>query len=293
MTSDAKIGLLLGLVFIFIIAFIINGLPRFRNTTNSSELTTNMVSSQNGKSGIAARERKAQVAINWPEQVEQRPLEEVQHPLEYKEDVRYQMQLPQHVTVVKDTPVGHIPNKVESTSTKPLEPANPAPIIEEKIAVKEPELARQTSPKVYVVCDGDNLADIAKLFYGDIEGNKKVNIDRIFQANSALLKSPDEIQIGQKLIVPSLSTKDENESTFPSTLFEKVKAIGRKHLLRDGSETKQSKQYVVQEGDNLWRIAAEQLGDGNRYQEISKLNTDVLEDENTLVVGMNLRLPMR
>lgn len=37
MTSDAKIGLLLGLVFIFVIAFIINGLPgsaRNKTATN-------------------------------------------------------------------------------------------------------------------------------------------------------------------------------------------------------------------------------------------------------------------
>jgi len=37
MTSDAKIGLLLGLVFIFIIAFIIKGLPQFRNGSDSRE----------------------------------------------------------------------------------------------------------------------------------------------------------------------------------------------------------------------------------------------------------------
>ena len=30
MTSDAKIGLLLGLIFIFVIAFVINGLPSLR-----------------------------------------------------------------------------------------------------------------------------------------------------------------------------------------------------------------------------------------------------------------------
>jgi hypothetical protein len=35
MTSDAKVGLLLGLFFIFVIAFIINGLPRFRSDTNT------------------------------------------------------------------------------------------------------------------------------------------------------------------------------------------------------------------------------------------------------------------
>ena len=39
MTSDAKIGLLLGLVFIFLIAFIINGLPSFNNNKDNNELT--------------------------------------------------------------------------------------------------------------------------------------------------------------------------------------------------------------------------------------------------------------
>ncbi|MHC4557678.1 MAG: LysM peptidoglycan-binding domain-containing protein [Planctomycetota bacterium] len=293
MTSDAKIGLLLGLVFIFIIAFIINGLPRFRSTTNNSELTTNMVSSQNGTSGIAARERKAQAVINWPEQAEQQPPEEVQHPLEYKEDVRYKMKLPEHISVVKDTSAGQTSDEVELASRNPLEPAAPAPITEKNTQVKKPELVKPAFPKIYVVCDGDNLADIAKMFYGDIEGNKKVNIDRVFQANRKLLKSPDEIQVGQKLVVPLLSSKDETESTFSRTLFEKVKAIGRKHLVPDNSKAKQSKQYVVREGDNLWRIAAEQLGDGSRYEDISKLNANILEDEDTLIVGMNLRLPVR
>ncbi|MGA2094604.1 MAG: hypothetical protein ABSH16_14575 [Sedimentisphaerales bacterium] len=39
MTSDAKIGLLLGLVFIFVIAFIINGLPGFHHKDDGNKLT--------------------------------------------------------------------------------------------------------------------------------------------------------------------------------------------------------------------------------------------------------------
>ncbi|HUU19257.1 MAG TPA: hypothetical protein VMW72_19055 [Sedimentisphaerales bacterium] len=38
MTSDAKVGLLLGLVFIFTIAFIINGLPKFINGSDSNAI---------------------------------------------------------------------------------------------------------------------------------------------------------------------------------------------------------------------------------------------------------------
>jgi nucleoid-associated protein YgaU len=285
MTSDAKIGLLLGLVFIFVIAFIINGLPRFRSAqNNSNELTTNMVRSQNGTQGIAAKERKAQEALAWPQQAEQQ-LEEVQHPLDYKEDVRYEMPLPKNTSVVKDTSVEQTPDEVE--------PAASAPTTDVKIQLKKPNPVKPALPKVYVVCDGDNLADIAKKFYGEIEGNRQVNVTRIFQANRKLLKSPDEINIGQKLVIPPLTAKGETGGSFSSSLFEKVKSIGRKHFSNDNRKAKLSKPYVVQEDDNLWRIAAEKLGDGSRYEEIKKLNANIIEDEDTLTVGMLLRIPAR
>jgi nucleoid-associated protein YgaU len=51
--------------------------------------------------------------------------------------------------------------------------------------------------------------------------------------------------------------------------------------------------YTVKDGDSLWRIAEKKLGNGGRYTEISKLNADVLEDEDDIVVGMRLRLPAR
>ncbi len=65
MTSDAKIGLLLGLFFIFIIAFIINGLPNFRNEADNNELTTNMV--KDDSIGIAEKVQKAQESLDWME----------------------------------------------------------------------------------------------------------------------------------------------------------------------------------------------------------------------------------
>ena len=76
MTSDAKIGLLLGLLFIFIIAFVINGLPRFRNITNGSEMTTNMVSANNDTQPIGSRERQAPGVFNWAERSTQQTYHE-------------------------------------------------------------------------------------------------------------------------------------------------------------------------------------------------------------------------
>jgi nucleoid-associated protein YgaU len=152
---------------------------------------------------------------------------------------------------------------------------------------------------------------------------------RIFQANRQLLKAPDEIYVGQKLTIPppqaSGTDADKNDSVLSGSMFEKVLSIGKKHLLPDpsprevkdsnppagpgtGSATasKSSKsqpttrkplkptvEYVVREGDYLWRIAAQQLGDGNRYLEIAKLNADQLKDQDSLDVGMRLKMPAR
>jgi len=284
MTSDAKIGLLLGLVFIFIIAFLINGLPNFRNNTNTNELTTNMTNFEDDSPGIGTKERKAQEALNLKELLEKQPFGGVQTPLEDKQEVRSVTPLPQGTRTAKGPQPETAMVQPSSVSTKETED-------------KKRQPAKTTWPKIYVVNEGDNLADIAKKFYGPEEGNKRININKIFEVNRQLLRSPDEIYVGQKLIIPRPSNlargESKTDSVLSSTLFEKVKSIGRKHLSLGGRETKQGRWYVVLEGDSLWKIAAEQLRNGNRYREISKLNADILDDEDNLAVGMHLRMPAR
>jgi nucleoid-associated protein YgaU len=52
-------------------------------------------------------------------------------------------------------------------------------------------------PRTYVVRKGDSLSKIAKVMYNDAKQWKK-----IFEANKTLIKNPDLIQPGQKLIIP-------------------------------------------------------------------------------------------
>jgi nucleoid-associated protein YgaU len=270
MTSDAKIGLLLGLVFIFIIAFIINGLPSFRRDANNNELTTNMVSLQNDSLGLAAKERGVRKIFNQAGQPEQQHRPTVQTPPTNDEGIRFTTPLPKSPSVVE-----------EPVAVKPVAPA-PKPVAH--------------TPKNYVVCEGDSLAVIAKKFYGSDKGNKRVNITRIFEANRRFLKSPDEIYVGQKLKIPPLTasaSKSKIERVFGSKMFKSIKSIGRKRFSTDAGRTKRSGQYVVRQDDSLWRIAAEQLGNGSRYGEIARLNADILEDEDNLPVGMRLKLPVR
>ena len=87
-----------------------------------------------------------------------------------------------------------VPLKVE-----PPQKAEPKTVNLEKMKLKKAVV------KIYVVTEGDTLSSIAKKFYGSEQGNRRVNIDRIFKANRKILKSPDKIIIGQKIIVPALS----------------------------------------------------------------------------------------
>lgn len=265
MTSDAKIGLILGLVFIFIIAFIINGLPNLREDESSNELTTDMLGSHNQPAGLGARERKVREAfepVEPPRRLspaqEELAFDKVRGAEAEKPNVRFEMLLPDSTSVVKD-------------------------VAKEKAAEDIKAVTRSKSSQSYVVSEGDNLAVIAKECYGAEEGNKMKNVGRIFEANRNQLKSPDDIYVGQKLIIPALSGPPEKKGVFPTMIFEKVKSIGRR------AET--DREYVVRQGDSLWKIAADQLGNGSRYSEISRLNAAVLEDEDSLDVGMRLRLP--
>jgi nucleoid-associated protein YgaU len=268
MTSDAKIGLLLGLVFIFIIAFIINGLPGLRTSSNNNELTTQTVKADTKPQPLAARERKAAEVFNQIRPIVKEQLEDsVPAILTDNNEIRFRAPLP------KITPVAA--ENVEVTS----------PVVEKTVAVKQVLKPETRWPKTYLVSDGDNLATIAKKVYGSDLGNKKVNVDRIFKANRKLA-SADEIYIGQKLTIPAPigSTKDNRKIT--NVISATIKKPKKKN-------TTKTRVHVVRDGDSLWEIASAKLGNGGRYNEITKLNSDILSDEDNLVVGMRLKMPVR
>jgi nucleoid-associated protein YgaU len=263
MATDAKIGLLLGLVLIFIIAFVINGLPRLGRATDGDAPITPAV---DNTSVIGARERGFL----------ERPTEPIKGQKEYHSARQVNNDAGVHAAQ---------PAPGQATSEQPTVPKS------------DPVSSILAKVRYYTVAEGDNLADVAKKFYGALEGNRKVNVLRLFQANRHLLRSPHEIIVGQKLVIPPLGVSDADinaiGSIFPSSMFEKAESIGRRHLSADNSNAEQTRQYVVREGDSLWLVASEQLGDGGRYKEISRLNRNLLEDEDSLTIGMRLNMPAR
>jgi len=284
MTSDAKIGLLLGLIFIFIIAFIINGLPSFHSQTNNNQLTERMVRSQNAPPGLAARERKVhRQMIRSAGPAEKKPLIEVGRPSGNEQDLRFKAPLPE---VTGGGPVKFGANETGGSSNR---------VGAGRAEVGKTQRTHSQLPRRYVVREGDSLADIAKKFYGPQAGNKKDNVQRIFKANQKSLSSPDKIYCGQELIIPALSSAKADRAgvngLLVHSILEKVKSVGERHLTVDSGQSAERRVYVVRKGDSLWRIAAEQLGDGQRYKEIAKLNAGKLKNEDELVAGMRLQLP--
>ena len=57
--------------------------------------------------------------------------------------------------------------------------------------------AQSAPPRVHTVESGDTLSKIAKQYYGDPNQYPK-----IFQANTPMIKDPDEIYPGQVLLIP-------------------------------------------------------------------------------------------
>jgi len=126
------------------------------------------------------------------------------------------------------------------------------------------------------------------------ELNGKANSIRNSRNNSILPTSSNKISLRQSLVVPKLLDSELEKiniwGVFPRSMFEEVESIGRRHISTDKQKAKGT-QYVVKEGDSLWSIAAKKLGNGSRYNEISKLNADVLKNDHDLTIGMQLSLP--
>ncbi len=155
-------------------------------------------------------------------------------------------------------------------------------------------------PKTYVIQDGDsNLAKIARKFYGEEEGNRIVNVKGIFEANKDAIKSADKIFVGQKIVIPSPAPAENPKPAYvlKGTMFQSAASVGgRTENVRPAIANVQDtggRLYEVKADDSLWKIAAEQLGKGTRFNEIGKLNADILSNKNKLKPGMKLLLPAK
>ena len=110
-----------------------------------------------------------------------------------------------------------------------------------------------------------------------LESSRKTNqrlTQRVAELEGQLKQTEVEVQLRQaEAIVPTTKT-----DTPPSAA--------------DTQPSTGESLYIVVEGDSLWNIAEEQLGDGNLYTEILTLNPQIEEDK-PLFVGTKLKMPFQ
>jgi nucleoid-associated protein YgaU len=147
--------------------------------------------------------------------------------------------------------------------------------------------------RTYVVQEGDSLSRIAAKTLG---ANTKANRDAIIRANPSLAADPNKVIVGRTYIIPTgplpqVFTTPTNPPALPKdkpqAALAKVSATGK------SSSSSTTYWYTVKENDSLWKIAMEQLGTGNAYQQIKDLNKDVLKGSDNVRPNMRLRLPAK
>lgn len=116
------------------------------------------------------------------------------------------------------------------------------------VPTKEVEKAKQ---ETYVVKHGDDLWKIAEATYGS-----GYNAYDIAKANK--IKNPNIINAGQELVLPSVAPRQLTKGEVAPVKTQQVTITG--------------KEYTVQHGDYLWKIALEAYGDGYAWVRIANAN---------------------
>ena len=135
---------------------------------------------------------------------------------------------------------------------------------------------------------GDSLSKIAAKVYGN---NSKATMAAIVEANPSLRENPNLVIEGRTYNVPQLTNKPGASAPDFSTPVATVQA--KPQLAQQQSMSEAGASYVVEEGDNLTRIAQDQCGTAEALAAIKELNRDLLKGGDVIRPGMKLRLPAK
>jgi LysM repeat protein len=136
----------------------------------------------------------------------------------------------------------------------------------------------------YVAQSGDTVSRMAAKFLGS---RSKAAQDAIIRANPTLQQDPNRVIEGRTYRIP-ISTAAASIGTVASP----APALTPVHPVATVASAAEYF-YTVKEGDSLWRIAQEQLGNPGAIDAIKELNKDQLKGGDTIQVDMKLRLPGR
>jgi phage tail protein X len=155
--------------------------------------------------------------------------------------------------------------------------------------------------RAYVAQPGDSLSKIAAHFYGS---GGKANRDLIIKANPSLAANENMIIAGKTYQIPAATKAAAKSDTVASAApaDDSTTSAVDETAAKTASATqdKPSKAasdagylYTVQPGDNLTKIARDEVGDIRAVAAIQELNPDRLKGPNhdIVIAGSKIRLP--
>lgn len=190
------------------------------------------------------------------------------------------------------------------SSTEQAQPAGPEVVTNPHTTLidarLQPIVDSGVAYPIHRVQAGDTLTKIARQHYGDpslVPALKKVNAKRIapdgtIMVGASILIPPKEVLLGKPAQVPAAeprpSTTAASPAARPSDPLKTLAKDDRKDEKKAAPRT-----YTVQKGDTLAVISQKTLGTSKRWREILDLNKGVIDDEDTLYVGLKLKIPAK
>jgi nucleoid-associated protein YgaU len=112
------------------------------------------------------------------------------------------------------------------------------------------------------------------------------------RATTDLTRVTTELNNLKESILPQSEVVDVDSAVQASSSSDTASSGGTATATPAKTPVAAAGEYIIKDGDNLWNIAAAQLGKGIRYKEILALNPG-LSEKKELVVGSKIKLPAK
>lgn len=138
--------------------------------------------------------------------------------------------------------------------------------------------------------EGDTVSKLAAKYMG---GNTKANRQAIINANPSVGADGSKVFAGRSYVIPVATASVSPAIATPAPQAPPAPADPPPVVIKNPAPEATPPGvtwYTVKENDNLWKIAADQLGSGTRWTEIKELNNLKTDD---VRVNMRLKLPAK
>lgn len=320
MTSEAKVGLLVGLAFIVLFGVVISNSAEKNRQVSLAPLTvpiptgpvspndpvlpvTDKLNHPASKSEIAQANSKSTLAGNLavadkgPSAGGSRLDQPVQPQDDRLADASKKADASdkQRLIVV---PIQRPPLDTDSGLGESLamNPPRPAPVLPGTESVtpgspSTPQAPTASAEVQYTVKAGDSWFKIARTQWGEkFAGQWK----QIAQANKSVCKDEKSLAPGMVLVIPARPDGKTPGVTVAPDRQLADSSKPRETITFDEKQTSapMTRFYTVKKGDTVYKIAEKELGNSQLYKAILELNKGTLKKDGSLSIGMRLKLPV-